>query len=117
MGLQVQRPVSDLRAGRIRAKVIIPPPVPGRPDGPGNEAAAAIGTHIVQYVIHAVGAKGAFVGTNTRLQGIRRQEFVTVLTGRTEFEHGSNQDANDRDNRPTASGQSPLVVGPQSSAA
>ena len=47
-----------------------------RPYGALFEAAAAIGTDIVQYILHTVRAKGAFVATDARLGGSGRQILI-----------------------------------------
>jgi len=88
MRLHVDGPVPDLRAGRIVAEVVVAFPVLGRPHGSGNEAAAAVGTDIVQDGIHAIGAERAFIAANARVGGFRRQRLVAVLAAWPEFKHG-----------------------------
>lgn len=53
----------------------------------GNKAAAAIRTHIVQAVLHAVTAEGALKGADHGLGGIRRQILVAALAAWPHFQH------------------------------
>src|SRR5215510_15164245 len=88
VGLPVDRPVPDLRARGILAEVVVPLPVPGRPDGPRNEAAATVRTDVAQHLLDARGAEGALVGADARLGRLGWQRAVAVLAGRSELEHG-----------------------------
>src|SRR5512134_3714358 len=87
--LPVDRPVADARACRVLAEEIVAPPIPRRPDRPWCEASAAIGADVLQHFIDAGGAERALVAADPRLERIGRQRVVAVLTGRSEFEHGT----------------------------
>jgi len=57
------------------------------------KATTAVGAHILQNPFRAVCAEGALITTDTRLKRGRRQRLITVLTGRSEFEHGASPDS------------------------
>ena len=61
------RPVLHRRARGIGAEPIAALPVFRRADGARREAAAAVGAHVEQLALHAVGAKRALVGTDARV--------------------------------------------------
>ena len=67
----------------MRAEVVAAFPVVLGPDGPRTEAAAAIRTDIVQYIVDAGTAEGAFERADHRVGGIRRQRRVAVLASRS----------------------------------
>lgn len=49
------------------------------PDWSWYEAATAIRTYVVQYVIHTVTAERTFVATDPCFGGVRWQVFITVF--------------------------------------
>jgi hypothetical protein len=79
-------------ARRIGTEEIVPFPVFGRAHRPRRKATTAVGAHILQNPFRTVCAEGALVTTDTRLKRGRCQRLVTVLTGRSEFEHGASPD-------------------------
>jgi len=87
MHFQINRPMLHFRTGRIFAQIIVPLPIPGRPDGARDEPAAAVRADIVQQLFGTRCAKGAFITANARLQRIRWQRFVAMFAGWSEFEH------------------------------
>jgi hypothetical protein len=54
-----------------------------------RETTTAVGANVEDYALHAIGAKGAFVGADARIRRSRRQRFVAVFAGGAEFEHTS----------------------------
>jgi hypothetical protein len=88
----IHRTMPYLRAGGIGAEEIVPFPVFGRTHGPRRKATTAVRAHIPQNPFRTVRAEGALVTTYTRLKRSRRQGLVTVLTARSEFEHGASPD-------------------------
>ena len=68
MGRRIDRPVLDLSARRILAKVVIAFPIPRRSDRSGNKATSAIRTDVAQNVIDTRSAKRALVGTDARFK-------------------------------------------------
>lgn len=88
----IHRTMPDLRARRIRTEEIVPFPVLARAHRPRRKATTAVGAHILQNPFRAVCAEGALVTTDTRLKRGRPQRLITVLTGRSEFEHGASPD-------------------------
>src|SRR5580765_2336381 len=75
-------------AGRIGAEIVAVFPVGLWPDGPRTKASAAIRADIVQDVLDAGTAKGAFKRANHRLRGIRRKSRAAVLASGSQFQHG-----------------------------
>ena len=68
MGRGIDRPVLDLGACWILAKVVVAFPIPRRSDRSGNKATTAIRTDVAQNVIDTCGAKRALVGTDARFK-------------------------------------------------
>ena len=64
-------------------------PIRRRPDRPGSEPAAAVGTDVFQHPFDARHAERTFIGTNPRLKRIGRQRLVAMFAGRSEFKHGT----------------------------
>ena len=58
-----------------------------RPDRAFGKTAATVGTHIVKNVIYTVSTKRAFISTNTRFCGVRREVFVAEFAVWTKFQH------------------------------
>jgi hypothetical protein len=64
----IDRPVLDLGACRILAKVVVTFPIPRRSDRSGNKATAAIRTDVAQNFTDTRSAKRALVGTDARFK-------------------------------------------------
>lgn len=96
MNSGINEPVPDLVACWILAKVIVTLPIRRRPDRSRSESAAAVRAHILQNGIDTGDAKRALVAANARLQRVRRQRLVAVLTGRSEFKHSTSLSATDK---------------------
>src|SRR5262245_33215591 len=99
MSDEINRPMLHRCTRRILAEVVVTLPILRRPDWPLHEAAAAVGTDVVQHVLHAHCTERTFIGADARLARIRRQCPVAVLTGRPQFQHGgsSNGDLSTRE--------------------
>src|SRR4029079_1704563 len=82
---EVDRAVLHLGAGGVFAEEVSVPVVPRGPDGPRDEAAAAIRANIGQQ-LHACGAERAFKAADARVGRSRRQASVAMLAGRSELE-------------------------------
>ena len=65
---RIERPVLDSGARRIIFQKVAVLPVARRPYRPGHEAAAAVGADVVQYLLDAGGAEGAFVAADACLR-------------------------------------------------
>jgi hypothetical protein len=87
MTCRIDRPMRDLGARRIFAEEVIALPILGWPYGSGDKTAAAIWTDVAQNLIDTGLAKRAFIAANACLEGGRRQCFVAVLAGGSEFQH------------------------------
>ena len=85
----VQRAMLDGCAGRIRAEIVATFPILARPDRPGTKTTAAIRADVVQDVLDAGTAEGAFKRTDHRVRGIWRKRCVAVLASGSQFEHGN----------------------------
>ena len=83
--------VLDGRARRVGPEVVVVPPVSGRADRAGGEAAAAVGAHIEENALHAIGAERALIGADVRRGRGRRQGDIAVLASGAEFEHAGKQ--------------------------
>src|SRR5262245_37095886 len=81
----IDRAVPDLCRWRIGTREVVAPPVRGRPDRPGREAAPAIGADVLQHLIDACSAEGALETADHRIGRLRRQRPVAVLAGRSQF--------------------------------
>jgi hypothetical protein len=77
---------TDIR-GRIRAQVIVVPPIVCGPDRPFLETAAAIGADVPQHLLDARGAEGAFVTSDVRIRAIGWQWLGAVLADWAELQH------------------------------
>jgi hypothetical protein len=88
MRRQINRPVFHLGACRIFPKEIVVVPIHRRSNRSRDEPAAAIRADISQDVFDTSNAESALVRADTRLKRIRRQRFVAMLAGRSEFKHG-----------------------------
>src|SRR5262249_20417412 len=86
---RIDRPVADLRAGRVGAEVLPGPALLRRADRSRHEAAAAVRADVVEDPLHAVGAVGAFEAADARLGPAGREGATTVFTDRSKLEHGS----------------------------
>ena len=93
MNCRVNRPVLDLGTRRVLTQEVVTFPVSRRSDGSGNESAAAVWAHVLQDVIDTRGAKRALIGANARLERVRRQCLVAVLTGGSELKHSASLSA------------------------
>ena len=71
----------------MSTKVVIAPPVFRWPDGPWHKIATAVRTDVTQKSIHARRAERAFIRADARLKRVRRQGFIAMLTGGSEFKH------------------------------
>src|SRR6185436_13493359 len=71
----------------ILAEEVVALPVRCGPDRPRREAAAAIGTNVLEHGRHASCAERALVAADARLDRIRRQRLVAVFAGWPELEH------------------------------
>src|SRR5215470_17183885 len=58
-----------------------------RPHRARRESSAAVGAHIVQHVLDALGAERAFVSANARVGRVRRQILVAAFAVRSQLEH------------------------------
>lgn len=88
MSREVNMPVFDGCASRVLPKKVVALPVFRWPDGSGHKAAAAVRADIAQDRLHAGGTERTFIGADACLQGVGWQSFVTMLAGRSEFQHG-----------------------------
>ena len=93
MGRDVVARVGRMLAGGGGGMVAEPEPftlAPGAagPDRAGHEIATAGRADIVQHGLDAVGAVGAFVGTDPRVGAVGRQVAVAEFATRAQFEHG-----------------------------
>ena len=88
MSRGVNRPVFDCCVCGILAKIVVVFPVLRRSDGSGHEATAAVWTDIAQYLIHAAGTEGTFIGADACVKRLGRQCCMTVLAGWPELKHG-----------------------------
>src|SRR5258706_559652 len=87
MRQRIDRPVPHLGAGRILAEEVVAFPVLRRPDGPRNESAATVRTHVPQNLVDTRRAERALVTADARLERSRRQRLVAVLAGGSELKH------------------------------
>jgi hypothetical protein len=85
---RIHRPVLHLGARRIFPQEVALVPIRRRSDGSRDEPAAAIWANISQNAFNTRSAEGALIRTDTRLKRVRRQCFVAVFAGRSEFKHG-----------------------------
>jgi hypothetical protein len=88
MKARVHGTMPDLCGCGIRAKTVAALPVILRPDGSGAKAAATVRADVGQKIFGARAAEGALKSADHRVQGIRRQRGVAVLTGGSQFKHG-----------------------------
>ena len=68
MNHRIERPVLDSGAGRIIFQKVAVLPVARRSHRSGDEAAAAVGADVVQYLLDAGGAEGAFIAADACLR-------------------------------------------------
>ena len=87
MNGRINGPMLDIGTRRVLTKEVVAFPVPRRSDWSGYESATAVRADVLQDGIDTRGAKGALVGANACLEGVRRQRLVAVLTGGSELEH------------------------------
>src|SRR5262245_18312587 len=85
---EINGPMLHLSARRILSQIILAVPILRRSNRSGNEAAATIGTDVVQHVFYTSCAERTFIGTDARIAGIRRQCLVAVFASRSKFQHG-----------------------------
>ena len=52
-----------------------------------GETTATVGTHIVENSFYTVRTKRAFISTNARFRGVRREVFVAEFAVWTKFQH------------------------------
>ena len=64
----INGPVFDFCAGRVVAQKVIAFPVLGWADGPGNKAATAIWTDVVQHMVNAGSTERTFIRADACLQ-------------------------------------------------
>ena len=88
MFFQVHGSVFHFRARWMSIKVVVAFPVFRWPDGPGHKVATAVRTDVTQESIDARRAERAFIRADARLKRVRRQGFIAMLTGGSEFKHG-----------------------------
>jgi hypothetical protein len=58
-----------------------------RPDRPRHEIALAIGAAVIELVLRAIGAKGAFERTDDRLIRFRRKIAAAAFATGSKFQH------------------------------
>ena len=87
MGGSVNWSVSDDRARRVFAEVIVAAPIPHRPNGPVGKTTAAIRTYVPQNSVDTGRAERALIGANPSIKRFRWQGLVAVFTVWSEFEH------------------------------
>jgi hypothetical protein len=87
MGLWVNGSVLDCGTRWVFTNIIIAFPVLQRSDGSRHKPTPAVRTDIVQDGVNTGGTERALIGTDTCIQGIGWQHFVTVLTGWSKFKH------------------------------
>jgi hypothetical protein len=68
VSFRIDRPVFDLRARRVLAKIVNTFPVFRWPDWPGNKTAAAVRADVVQDGLDASGAERAFIRAGASLK-------------------------------------------------
>ena len=85
----IDRAAFDGLRRRILAKKVIVVPVVAGPDRARDKTAATVGADIVEHLLDTFRAKRAFETADHGLGGIRRQGFVAVLAGGSEFQHMS----------------------------
>jgi len=83
----IYRTMLDCCACPIRPEIVASFPIMFRPDWPGKKTSAAIRADIVQDVLDASTAEGAFKRANHRRNGIWRKRRVAVLASRSQCEH------------------------------
>src|SRR6187455_1142038 len=79
----------DYSTCRICAEIVATFLVIDRPNWPGTKTSTTIRADIVQNVLNAVAAKGAFKRANHRVSGVWWKWRVAVLASRSQFEHNS----------------------------
>src|SRR5262245_52221990 len=77
----------DARRGRVLAKVVVVLPVARRANRPWREATAAVGTDVVEDLIHARRTEGALIAADPRLQRLRRQGLAAMLAAWPQLQH------------------------------
>jgi hypothetical protein len=73
--------VSYILRGRVFLQKIVASPVPLRPYRPRREASTAVRAYIVENVLDALFAKGAFESADHRIHGIGWQRLIAVFAG------------------------------------
>jgi hypothetical protein len=68
VGFGIDRPVFDVRARRVFAKIVVTFPVFRWTDWPGKKASAAVGADIFQDGLDASGAECALISTDASLK-------------------------------------------------
>ncbi len=76
-----------LSASGVDGEEVVVLPILRRSDRPRNESPAAVGTDISQDLFYARCTERALERADARVQGIRRQRDVAMLTSRLEFKH------------------------------
>jgi len=90
MHRRIDGSVPDACARGILAEEIVALPVARRPNRSRSEAAATVRTYVVQHLVDACRAKGAFIAADARFQRIGGKGLAAVFAGRSELEHDAN---------------------------
>ena len=61
-----------------------------RTNGSLLQTAAAIGANIVEHIVHTVGTKSTFEGTDHGFGAVRRKRLSAILADGSELKHGGN---------------------------
>ena len=79
--------VPDRCRRRVFSEIVAGLPLARRPDRSLRKSAATVGAHVMQHMIDAARAEGAFIRADARLRRFGRQRFIAILAGRAQFEH------------------------------
>src|ERR1700756_2760196 len=78
-----------LVGGRMFRDADSRPPLPCRADRPRRKDAAAVWADVEDFRLHAIGAEGAFVGADARVERVGRQILVAIFAVRSKLQrHG-----------------------------